>query len=99
MPQGAGTTMPPLPRFGDRPTTHPPQLLQADYTRCSDTQKEYESVCPGETQSRRAQGWADQGSLTQGLKPKGSSNEITEGREVFPKGRQHYVGQSLGRLR
>lgn len=82
-------------------TTHPSQLLQADYTfsGCCGTQKEYESVCPGETQSRRAQGWADQGSLTQGLKSKGSSNKITEGREAFPEGRQHYVGQSIGRLR
>lgn len=40
----------------------------------------------------------DQGSLTRGLKPKGSSNEITEDREAFPEGRQHYVGQSIGRL-
>ena len=97
MPQGAGTTMPPLPWFGDRPHILHSSSKQTTLGVVTHKKSMNQSVL--ERQSRRAQGWADQGSLTQGLKPKGSSNEITEDREAFPEGRQHYVGQSIGRLR
>lgn len=100
MPQEAETTMPPLPRFGDRPhTLHSSSKQTTHFLGAVTHEKCMNQSILEETESRRTQGWADQGSLSQGSKPKDSSNNLTEGREAFPEGGQHYVGQTIGRLR